>query len=111
MTNQTAESDATSRGGEDLSAEIARTISRGAREVVTCRRITRQHYRCNWWVPQDTIAYDNPGMGGLLVTTNRVCRSHFLRATKTAAGLQLAVVSAGGPARVLELIRPPAAAE
>jgi hypothetical protein len=61
--------------GEDLSQEIARQI---AREQVTCRRVSKEHYRCNWWVLQDTAGYDNPRMHGLTVTTSRISQSHFL---------------------------------
>ena len=64
---------------EDLSAEIIRTVAREPGEQVTCRRVSKNHYRCNWWRPQTLGAYDNPLMGGLLVTTNRICKSHFLR--------------------------------
>jgi hypothetical protein len=74
-------------GGTDLSAEIIRTIARAPDERVTCRRIDGSNYRCNWWGPQGRSAYDNPGMGGLLVTTHRVRRSAFFRVTETPEGL------------------------
>ena len=86
---------------EDLSAEIARTVARRASEQVTCRRTTRNHYRCNWWAPESKSGYDNPSMQGLLVTTNRICKSHFIQATRTPDGLRLDVVSAGGASRPL----------
>ena len=76
-------------GGENLSAEIARTIPREAREQVTCRRVAPNHYRCNWWAQEGTAAYDNPSMAGLLVTTSKISKSRFLRVTKTAEGLQI----------------------
>ena len=74
-----AASRAAAGADEDLSAEIARSVPRERGEQVTCRRITKHHYRCNWWRAQDLGAYDNPLMGGLLVTTNRICKSQFLR--------------------------------
>lgn len=70
---------------EDLSAEIIKQIPRERGEQVTCRRITNNHYRCNWWRVQDTATYDNPSMAGLLVTTNRICKSQFLRVTRAAS--------------------------
>jgi hypothetical protein len=73
-------------GADDLSAEIVRIIPREAREHVTCRQITPNHYRCNWWRPESLANYDNPRMQGLLVTTNRICRSSFLRVTKGDGG-------------------------
>jgi hypothetical protein len=75
--------DAAARNGgdEDLSAEIARAVHREPGEQVTCRRISKYHYRCNWWRALEMGTYDNPMMGGLLVTTNRICKSHFLRVT------------------------------
>ncbi len=82
---------------EDLASEIARTISRKPRETVTCRRVTKGKYRCNWWAPSDTAAYDNPGMQGLLVTTSRISQSQFLQVTKVDGNLKINVV-AGGPA-------------
>lgn len=53
----------------DLAPELARVLPREANELVRCRRVSGNHYRCNWWGPQDTMGYDNPGMGGLLVTS------------------------------------------
>jgi hypothetical protein len=80
---------------EDLSAEIARTVTRSAREQVTCRRISHNHYRCNWWTPEATGEYDNPQMQGLLVTTNRITKSQFLRVTRSAGGLEMENLSTG----------------
>ena len=82
---------------EDLSAEIARTVTKMPSESVTCRRITRDHYRCNWWAPENTLGYDNPRMTGLLVTTNRVAKSRFLRATRIAGGLEITIISSERP--------------
>jgi hypothetical protein len=81
----------------DLSAEILRTVPRGRDERVTCRRITGNHYRCNWWSPQNTDEYDNPGMSGMTVTTHRVSRSEMLHVTRTASGLKITSVSKPGP--------------
>lgn len=71
----------------DLSAQIALSIDREFGERVTCRRISGTKYRCNWWSPQSSSAYDNPGMHGLLVTTHVVKRSLFLTVTSTPEGL------------------------
>ena len=78
---------------EDLSKEIARTVERAAFEQVTCRRVGDHHYRCNWWTPQDTKAYDNPSMKGSLVTTSRISKSQFLHATRTAGKLTVRVIT------------------
>jgi hypothetical protein len=80
-------------GNEDLSSEIARTVPRTGREQVTCRRISKNHYRCNWWVLQDTAAYDNPSMIGSLVTANRISQSEFLHVTKTGTELKIRIVT------------------
>jgi hypothetical protein len=84
----------------DLSSKIAKAIPRKAREQVTCRRISKNHYRCNWWTPQDTAGYDNPEMTGMTVTTSRISQSQFLRVTreggKEGGKLQIQVVP-GGP--------------
>jgi hypothetical protein len=87
---------ANANGSEDLSAEIARTISREPREQVTCRRISNDHYRCNWWTPERTAEYDNPHMSGMLVTTSRISKSQFLRVTKSAGALQITNLSQDG---------------
>jgi hypothetical protein len=71
---------------EDLSAEIARSVPREPGDQVTCRRITKNHYRCNWWRNQGLVGYDNPGMSGLLVTTSRISKSQFLRVTPAESG-------------------------
>jgi len=69
----------------DLSAEIVRTVARKTGEQVTCRRISGNHYRCNWWAAQSD--QDRGAASCLIVTTHRVCRSEFLYVTKTDAGL------------------------
>jgi hypothetical protein len=74
---------------EDLSAEIVRTIARVPGDQVTCRHISGDHYRCNWWQQQNPADYDNPGMTGLLVTTSRIRKSKFLKVKKTGQGLSI----------------------
>ena len=66
----------------DLSAEIVQSIAREFDERVTCRRVSGNSYRCNWWSPAHTKGYDNPRMQGLLVTTHVVKKSRFLNVTK-----------------------------
>ncbi len=79
---------------DDLSAEIVAHVEKQVGDVVKCRRIDGDNYRCNWWAAQATGGYDNPGMFGLLVTTHRVRKSQFLRATKSPThGLIIRVVS------------------
>ena len=73
----------------DLSTEIVKVIPRARDERVTCRWISGCNYRCNWWGPNATGGYDNPGMGGLTVTTHRVRRSRWLRVVKTSDGLMI----------------------
>lgn len=74
----------------DLSEEIIHSIDRRPNDRVTCRRISGNNYRCNWWAPAPVGGYDNPAMPGLTVTTHRVRQSRFITATKTANGLVLA---------------------
>ena len=40
---------------EDLSLQIARSLPRNGREQITCKRVTKEHYRCNWWALDDTV--------------------------------------------------------
>ena len=68
---------------DDLSSEIVAYVEKQAGDVVKCRRIDKDNYRCNWWAAQATGGYDNPGMFGLLVTTHRVRKSQFLRVTRS----------------------------
>jgi hypothetical protein len=82
---------------EDLSAQIVLAVAKKPSERVTCTRITRDHYRCNWWTRQDNGKRDERSFEGLLVTTNRICQSHFLHVTKNADGLKIDVVSADAP--------------
>jgi len=81
---------------EDLSAEVARAVERQPGEVVRCTRVGDSNYRCNWWAASATDGYDNPGMSGLVVTTHRVRRSHFLHAAKVDGRL---VICDGGRGR------------
>jgi hypothetical protein len=73
----------------DLSEEIVLSVEKQPADRVTCRRITGDKYRCNWWAPAPAAGYDNPAMAGLTVTTHRVRQSRFLTATRTAKGLVL----------------------
>jgi hypothetical protein len=73
----------------DLSQEIIALLDKRANDRVTCRRISGDNYRCNWWAPADGTAYDNPGMSGLVVTTHRVRQSRFITAIRTPQGLVL----------------------
>jgi hypothetical protein len=76
----------------DLSREIVKQLTKRPSDRVTVRHVSGNHYRCNWWSPGDTDAYDNPQMGGLTVTTHRVRQSQFLRVTRSGAGLSIEVV-------------------
>jgi hypothetical protein len=77
----------------DLSNEIVAHVEKQLGDVVKCRRIDGDNYRCNWWAAQATGTYDNPGMFGLLVTTHRVRKSQFLRVTRSdTRGLVIQVV-------------------
>ena len=67
---------------QDLSGEIAQSVDRMPGDQVRCTLVGNGNYRCNWWAPQETGGYDNPGMGGLLVTTHRVRKSRLLRVTR-----------------------------
>ena len=77
----------------DLSREIVKQLTKKSSDRLTVRRIWGNHYRCNWWSPEETGSYDNPQMGGLTVTTHRVRKSQFLRVTKSGAELSIEVVS------------------
>src|SRR5688572_11817492 len=80
-------------GNEDLSKDLARTLTRAPLEQITCRRVGDHHYRCNWWTPQETVGYDNPSMLGSLVTTSRISKSQFIHATKSAGKLTVKVIT------------------
>jgi hypothetical protein len=69
-------------GAKDLSGEISRTVEKRPGDHVRCTLVCNDNYRCNWWAPQLTTGYDNPGMSGLLVTTHRVRQSRFLHVTR-----------------------------
>ena len=77
----------------DLSREIVSRVEKQSQDQVTCRRISENYYRCNWWAPQGTTGYDNPHMFGSLVTTHRVRKSRFLHVTKTGENLRITVVT------------------
>jgi hypothetical protein len=80
---------------EDLSVEICGSIEKQAGDRVKCTRISGNTYRINWWAPADLSGFDNPSMGGMLVTTHRVRKSKFLHVTKTTDGLLMKNVAAG----------------
>ena len=76
---------------EDLSARVAAAVEKRPGDSVRCTRVGGDRYRCNWWSAMGTGGYDNPGMSGLMVTTHRVRKSLFLRASETEAGLSLRI--------------------
>jgi hypothetical protein len=80
---------AVATAAQDLSAEIILSIDRSPGDRVTCKLVYGDHYRCNWWTQQSTSSYDNPAMHGLLVTTHRVRKSQFLKATKSKGELKI----------------------
>ena len=71
----------------DLSPELMTTLPREAGEMVRCRRIVSDYYRCNWWAPQNASQHDMTGSSGLMSTRYRVIKSRMLRATVTSDGL------------------------
>ena len=77
----------------DLSDDICRAVEKRPGDTVRCTRVSEDSYRCNWWAPQATGTYDNPAMGGLLVTTHRVRKSRFLHATRRGGELVIEEVA------------------
>jgi hypothetical protein len=73
---------------EDLSVELMKILPRSSGQMVRCRRIVGDQYRCNWWGARDASSYDNPG-GGLMITRYRVIKSRMLRATVTRDGVAI----------------------
>lgn len=73
----------------DLCGEIIRSVPRDKGEHVTCRRVSGNYYRCNWW--QAVSGDGNNAMNGLVVTTHRVSRSRFLCVTRKGNGLNIAM--------------------
>lgn len=94
--SKSAATKSTGGGGganDDLSKDLARTLTRAPLEQITCRRVGDHHYRCNWWTPQATVGYDNPSMLGSLVTTSRISKSQFVHATRTGGKLTVRVMN------------------
>ena len=81
-------------GAENLAASVAAAVEKLPGDTVRCTHVSGDRYRCNWWSAQSVLGYDNPGMRGLMVTTHRVRKSLFLRASRTAAGLAIRVDAA-----------------
>ncbi len=79
----------------DLSSEIVSKVGRKPGEQVTCRRVSANHYRCNWWRSKNTSGDDNLATVGKLCSS-RVYQSQFLRVEKSAEGLLITVISSGG---------------
>jgi hypothetical protein len=89
MTQENTTEPRAKTGDEDLSAEIALTVVKKSGEHITCRRVTRNHYRCNWWMPDNIGEDGKPAREGLLVITSRICKSRFLHVTKNTGTLQI----------------------
>jgi hypothetical protein len=89
----------------DLSAEIAATIDRDPGDRVRVTHIGGDSYRCNWWAPGDTAAYDNPTMYGLVVTTHVVRKSQFLSVSKVGDRLLIRHPSRAGTSEIRERVK------
>lgn len=74
--------------GEDLSAELQRSVERRADERVRAVRVFGDCYRCNWWVRDE-------GPHPFWLATGTIRRSRFLRATRTADGLVVEDITVG----------------
>jgi hypothetical protein len=81
-TNQFARAPRRADPEEDLSDEISHSVDKQPGDDVRCTLVGNGNYRCNWWAARPTGAFDNPGMGGLLVTTHRVRQSRMLHAAR-----------------------------
>jgi len=79
----------------DLSSEILTKVGHKPGEQVTCRRVSANHYRCNWWRLKRTSGDDHSAIMGE-VCSSRVYRSEFLRVEKPAKELLITVISSGG---------------
>jgi hypothetical protein len=77
------------RDVRDLSEDLMATLPRESGQVVRCRHISGDHYRCNWWGSRDAARHDNPGPSGMMVTRYRVMKSRMLRATLTQEGVSV----------------------
>src|SRR5438093_1562481 len=86
-------SPAVSDSKEDLSREIAKRVEKESQDQVTCRRISENYYRCNWWAPRIAAEYDNPHMLGAMVATHCLRKSRFLHVIKSGDGLQITVIT------------------
>jgi hypothetical protein len=67
----------------DLSRDIESAMRRSPHEIVRCTRTSGNHYRCNWWGPDNHRTATSEGL--LLwatTTTHRVTASRFLHATE-----------------------------
>jgi hypothetical protein len=72
----------------DLSNELMKVLPRATGQMVRCRRIVGDQYRCNWWGSLGASTHDNAG-GGLMITRYRVVKSRMLRATLTREGVAI----------------------
>jgi hypothetical protein len=72
----------------DLSAEIALTVDKHPGDHVRCTHVSGNSYRCNWWAAEPPPS-GRREMAALLVTSYRVRKSSFLRATTGPDGLKL----------------------
>jgi len=73
----------------DLSGDLMKMLPRSSGQMVRCRRIVGDHYRCNWWGSQGESAHDNAGLSGVMITRYRVVKSRMLRATVTPEGVSV----------------------
>ncbi len=62
----------------DLSAEIIRTVKKQPGDLVKCRRVAGDTYRCNWFAPEQ-VSEDQPLR---FLDSYRIRESRFLRVRK-----------------------------
>lgn len=80
---------AAERAVQDLSEALMTALPRDAGQMVRCRRIIGDHYRCNWWESRDSSRHDNAGSDGVMITRFRVVKSRMLRVTVTDQGMEI----------------------
>jgi len=75
---------------EDLSEAIEESVEKAPGEEVRSVRVFDGHYRCNWWVRDDTP-------GPMYLNTGRIVKSKFFRAIMSGEKLVLEDLSQRPP--------------
>jgi hypothetical protein len=77
--------------GSDLTSEILSELVRRPGDIVTCRWLGGDRYRCNWWAQERPQKKEQAVATWLEIATHRIRQSQFLKVRKAGQNGRLSI--------------------